>query len=55
MNSQKNPMAGGFIIAITTFAGAVIGAQQGQVSAGLLIGLLTGAGAATLLWLVDRR
>jgi hypothetical protein len=47
--------AGGFIIAVSVLAGAFIGVGQGQVSAGVLIGLLTGAGLATLLWLIDRR
>lgn len=55
MKNSKTPMAGGFIMAISTFAGAMIGASQRQMSAGTLLGLLAGAVIATLIWAVDRR
>ncbi|MEP6784560.1 MAG: hypothetical protein ABI898_02345 [Sphingomonadales bacterium] len=55
MRASKNPLAGGFIIAVSTTVGAIWGARQGQPSAGLLIGLGVGAGIALLIWLLDRR
>ncbi len=48
-------MAGGFIVAIAVLGGAFVGASQGQVSAGILLGLLIGLAAAAVVWLIDRR
>jgi len=47
--------AGGVIIAITTLVGTVWGGVEGQMSAGLLLGLGTGAVLSVLLWLWDRK
>ncbi|MEN2789227.1 hypothetical protein ABC974_06290 [Sphingomonas oligophenolica] len=51
----RTPLAGGAPIAIGAMGGAVIGASQGQVTAGFLIGFAAGAAIAILIWLVDRR
>ena len=55
MTKSKNPMAGGFIIAIAIMIGATWGARHAQPTIGLLIGLGIGAVLATILWLFDRR
>lgn len=47
--------AGGFIIAITVIAGAIIGIRCGQPSIGLLIGAAVGTGISVALYLWDRR
>lgn len=50
----RTPLAGGALIAIGAMGGAVIGASQGQVTAGFLIGLGAGVAIAIMIWLVDR-
>ena len=50
----RTPLAGGALIAIGAMGGTVVGASQGQVTAGFLIGLAAGAAIAILIWLVDR-
>jgi hypothetical protein len=55
MRDTKFPMAGGFIMAITTVAGALWGVRNGQPSAGLLLGLGAGAAISAVIWLIDRR
>ncbi len=50
----RTPLAGGAPIAIGALGGAIIGASQGQVTAGFLIGLAAGAAIAIVIWLVDR-
>lgn len=55
MRDTKFPMAGGFIMAITAVVGAIVGARQGQPSAGLLLGLGAGAAISLVIWLIDRR
>lgn len=47
-------LGGGVLIAIGAIAGALIGAGQGQPSAGLVIGVGIGAALAILLWLLQR-
>lgn len=51
---RKTPLAGGFILAASIIAGAVIGASQGQPSAGLVIGAAVGILIALLIWWRDR-
>lgn len=50
----RTPLAGGALIAIGAMGGTVVGASQGQVTAGFLIGLGAGAVIAIMIWLVDR-
>lgn len=47
--------AGGFIIAVTVIAGAIIGIRYGQPSIGLLVGAAVGTGVSIALYLWDRR
>jgi hypothetical protein len=47
--------AGGFIIAVSIIAGAIIGIRHGQPSIGLLTGAAIGAGISAALYLWDRR
>jgi hypothetical protein len=47
--------AGGFIIAVTVIAGAIIGIRYGQPSIGLLIGGAVGAAVSIALFIWDRR
>ncbi len=57
MNEEKTKspaMAGGVFIALGMLAGAGFGIYIGQPSAGMVIGLITGISAATLIWLLDR-
>ena len=50
----RTPLAGGALIAIGAMGGTIIGASQGQVTAGFLIGLGAGVAIAVAIWLVDR-
>ena len=52
---KRNPMAGGFIMAVTVMTGFFIGAARGQMSAGFVGGLAVGGAIALGIWLVDRR
>lgn len=47
--------AGGFPIAVSTLAGAIIGVALDQSSIGILAGVAFGCGVALLLWLRDRK
>lgn len=53
-DNKQPSRAGGFIIAVSTLAGAVLGGALGQLSIGILCGIGFGAGFALLLWLKDR-
>ena len=53
-NNKQSNRAGGFIIAISTLAGTVLGGVLGQLSIGILCGMGLGAGLALMLWLKDR-
>ena len=55
MNTRRNPMAGGFILAVAAMAGFFIGARNGQMSAGLLIGVGVGVVIALAVWVIDQR
>jgi len=50
----RTPLAGGALIAIGAMGGTLVGASQGQVTAGFLIGLGAGVAIAIVIWLVDR-
>ncbi|WP_374650973.1 hypothetical protein [Rhizorhabdus sp.] len=54
-NSRTASRAGGAIIAFSILAGAVIGARQGQPSAGTLIGTAIGVVITLALYFYDRR
>ncbi len=54
-NSGKASRAGGFIIAVTIMAGALLGARFGQPSVGVVIGTGLGVAIALGLYLYDRR
>ncbi len=53
--SGKASRAGGFVIAMTIMAGALIGAHHGQPSLGVVIGTGIGVALALGLYLYDRR
>lgn len=55
-SKPKTPsLAGGIFIAAGMLIGAMIGIYIGQPSAGMVIGLATGAGLAAIVWLFDRK
>lgn len=47
--------AGGFLLAVSILAGAVIGAMLGQPSIGFLLGTGVGLLLVTWVWLSDRK
>jgi hypothetical protein len=54
-SSPRNPMAGGFLLAMSLIIGTVLGAGQGQASIGLLAGFGVGLALLLAVWLIDRR
>jgi len=54
-STPKASRAGGFIIAISVIAGAIIGIRCGQPSIGLLIGAAVGVAISIALYVRDRR
>ncbi len=54
-NPKQNNMAGGFFIAVGLIGGAIAGVFWNEPSAGMVIGLIAGIAAATLVWLIDRK
>jgi len=54
-NSGGTSRAGGFIIAVTIMAGAIVGARFGQPSLGLVIGTGIGVAMTLALYIYDRR
>ncbi|MBX9796909.1 hypothetical protein [Sphingomonas sp.] len=52
---RRTPIAGGFLIALSSLAGAFAGGLNGQPSAGLLLGVAGGVALAVAIWLRDRR
>jgi hypothetical protein len=54
-NRGSASRAGGFIIAVTIMAGALLGAHFGQPSLGVVIGTAVGVAIALGLYLYDRR
>lgn len=53
--SGSTSRAGGAIIAFSILAGAIIGARQGQPSAGTVIGAIVGTAITLALYFYDRR
>jgi len=51
----RNAQAGGIFLTFGIVAGAGAGIAAGNPMKGVLIGTALGAGAALLLWLLDRR
>lgn len=54
-NEPRNPMAGGFILAVALLVGVFVGISKGQASIGFLWGLGVGVAGLVLVWLLDRR
>jgi uncharacterized membrane protein (UPF0136 family) len=54
MADPNSPRAGGFLIAVLTMAGVLIGGFANQPTIGLLAGLAAGVAVAVTIWLVDR-
>lgn len=53
-NSQPR-LAGGIFIALGLLVGAIAGVVMDQPSAGMIIGMASGAAIAVLVWLLDRK
>jgi hypothetical protein len=53
--ARRNTQAGGIFLTIGILAGFAWGMAEGNPMKGILIGTALGAGAALLLWLLDRR
>lgn len=53
-NSQPR-LAGGMFIALGLLVGAIAGVVMDQPSAGMIIGMASGAAIAVLVWLFDRK
>lgn len=51
---RRSTIGGGFLVALGTIVGAFAGANVGQPSLGLLIGLGVGAALALAIWWRDR-
>lgn len=54
-SSPRPALAGGVFIALLMPIGAVAGGLMGQPTIGMIIGTLSGAAIAGVVWLVDRR
>jgi len=54
MPPRSSPAGGGILIALGAVLGVVIGLSQGQVVPGFLLGILTGAAGALILWWISR-
>ena len=54
MAQPSSPIAGGSLLALSIFAGVIIGAAFGQSSLGFVVGLAIGIAIAVLIWLKDR-
>ena len=52
--SSKNPVAGGFFMALGLLVGTIVGVSRGQTSLFMIAGLLIGSAIALTIWLVDR-
>jgi len=52
---SRTPVAGGFFLVLSLMAGVLIGATQGQTTAGFFIGLGVGVTLLVAIWLIDKR
>lgn len=52
---SRPALAGGIFIALLMPIGAVAGGLLGQPTIGMIVGTLSGAAIAAVIWLVDRR
>lgn len=55
MTERPTPVAGGFLLAVLTLAGAGVGVALGQATAGLLAGFGAGVVAAIVVAVWDSR
>ena len=55
MNGTRTPKAGGFLLAISILAGALIGTWLGQPTIGILTGTGIGILLLILVWAMDRQ
>jgi len=53
--TQRNPIAGGFLLIAAILIGFVWGVAIGQPVNGVLVGTAVGIFAALAVWLIDRR
>lgn len=53
--SSNNPMAGGFLLALSLIVGVAVGIAAGEASLGFLAGAVVGGAALLVVWLLDRR
>ncbi len=55
MADTPSTAAGGFLIAICSMGGTIVGLTQGQATIGFLAGLIIGSLGAVAIWLRDSR
>ena len=55
MNGTRTTKSGGFLLALSIFAGVLIGGFMGQPSIGFLTGLGVGILLLILVWWLDRK
>ena len=53
-SSSRNPMAGGFLLAVSLIVGVLVGVVRGQASVGFVAGLGVGVALLLAVWLIDR-
>ncbi|WP_404334190.1 hypothetical protein AB2M62_12575 [Sphingomonas sp. MMS12-HWE2-04] len=54
-SSSRNPMAGGFLLAVSLIVGVLVGIARGQPSIGFVAGFGVGVALLVGVWLLDRR
>jgi len=52
---SRTPVSGGFFLILSLMAGVLIGATQGQTTAGFFIGLGIGLILLVAIWQIDKR
>jgi hypothetical protein len=52
---KRSPLGGGFLLALSIFAGVIGGGLLGQPSIGLIAGVAVGVLLLGFVWLLDRR
>jgi uncharacterized membrane protein (UPF0136 family) len=53
--STRNPMSGGFLLALSLIIGVLVGVWRGEPSVGFVGGLAVGLALLLVVWLIDRR